>query len=126
MITEEKPVARWVGFRNRRSIIAYELGAKGAIWGGRAQYDVAVFYNDWTDILIPQILDNDPETGYSVRAARGCIDLTGGDATTYGIELSLFVLLTENWDINLGGSWTEAEYEDAATEKPPPVPEHVE
>jgi outer membrane receptor protein involved in Fe transport len=106
-----EPVARWVDY-DIEKLTAFELGSKGRFWGGRAQYDIAIFYNDWEDILMPQILDTDPETGYAFEQPEG-IDLTGGDASTYGIEASLFVILAENWDINLGGSWTDAKYDEA-------------
>jgi len=108
---EVEAVARVTDF-DIEKLTAYELGNKGKIWDGRAQYDVAVFYNDWTDILMPQIIETDPVTGYQFEQPEG-VDLTGGDATTYGIEMSLFVILTENWDINLGGAWTDATYDDA-------------
>lgn len=93
-------------------ITAYELGNKGTLWDERARYDVALFYNDWKDILMPQILDADPETGTPFEQPEG-VDLTGGDATTFGVEVSLNLFLTENWSVDLGGSWTKAEYDDA-------------
>jgi len=94
------------------SLIAYELGNKGTIWDGRAQYDVALFYNDWADILMPQILDQNPESGRQFEQPEG-VDLTGGDATTFGVEASLNIILTETWDTNFGGSWTSAKYDEA-------------
>ena len=108
---ESVPVARITDF-DIESITAYELGNKGTLWDGRAQYDISVFYNDWTDILMPQLIENDPVTGYPFEQPEGA-DLTGGDASTYGVEMSFDIILAENWDIRLGGAWTEAEYEDA-------------
>jgi len=93
-------------------ILAYELGNKGEFMEGRGQYDIAVFYNDWTNILMPQIITTDPDTGRAFEQPEG-VDLTGGDATTYGAEVNLKLILAENWDIDLGGSWTKAQYENA-------------
>jgi len=105
------PITRVTDF-DIEELTALELGNKGTIWDGRAQYDIALFYNDWKDILMPQILDTDPETGLPLEQPEG-VDLTGGDATTYGVEVSLNVILADNWNVNLGGSWTKAEYDDA-------------
>ncbi len=91
---------------------SYELGSKGSFWDGRAQYDVALFYIDWTDILTPQVTEIDEETGLRFDQPTG-IDTTGGDATVYGIETSWQFLLSEAWSIDLGGSWTDATYDDA-------------
>ncbi|MDP6651645.1 MAG: TonB-dependent receptor, partial [Gammaproteobacteria bacterium] len=111
LIKRELPVAVVTDF-SIEELTAFEVGNKGTIGDGRAQYDLAIFYNDWVDILMPQILDTNPETGLPFVQPEG-VDLTGGDATTFGMEASLNVILTENWDISLGGSWTEAEYDDA-------------
>jgi len=105
------PVARVTDF-DIEELTAYEIGNKGSFWGERARYDVALFYNDWTNILMPQIIENDPVTGLPFEQPES-VDLTGGDATTYGIETSLFIILGDNWDMNVGGSYTKAEYEDA-------------
>jgi iron complex outermembrane receptor protein len=93
-------------------ITAFELGNKGTIADGRARYEVALYYNDWNDILMPQILDVDPASGLIFEQPES-VDLTGGDATTWGAEVSLSLILADNWDINLGGSYTNAEYDKA-------------
>ena len=93
-------------------ITAFELGNKGTIAEGRARYDIAVYYNDWKNILMPQILDIDPASGLPFEQPES-VDLTGGDATTWGGEISLSIILTDNWDLSLGGSYTQAEYGNA-------------
>ncbi|MBT8442625.1 MAG: TonB-dependent receptor plug domain-containing protein [Gammaproteobacteria bacterium] len=105
------PVTRVTDF-DIEELLAYEIGNKGTFWGDRARYDVALFYNDWTNILMPQILENDPVTGLPFEQPES-VDLTGGDATTYGIETSLAMILTDHWDLSVGGSYTKAEYDDA-------------
>jgi iron complex outermembrane receptor protein len=87
-----------------------ELGSKGTF--DRAQYDVAIFYTDWTNILLPQVIEVDPVTGLPFDQPTG-VDQTGGDATVYGIEASTRILISEHWSTDLGFSWTEAEFDDA-------------
>ena len=106
-----EPIARVTDF-DTEQLTAYELGNKGTFLDGQVRYDVAIFFNDWSDILIPQIISNDPDTGLAFEQPEG-VDLTGGDATTLGVEVSLDITVTENWGVNLGGSWTDAEFDDA-------------
>ncbi len=100
-------------------ITSFELGNKGTLWEGRVRYDIALFWNDWTDILIPQLISIDPNTGLEFEQPEG-VDLTGGDATTWGVEATVDIAVTElfgreigDWLINAGGSWTDAEFDDA-------------
>jgi len=105
------PVDRIIEF-DVEELTAYEIGNKGSFLNDRARYDISVFYNDWKNILTPQILDTDPETGLPFEQPES-LDTTGGDAETYGVEISMQVILAENWDVSLGGSFTKAEYTDA-------------
>ena len=97
----------------KEELFAYELGNKGTFWGSRAQYDIALFYNDWKDILIPQFFATTtlPDGVERPFVQPEAVDQTLGDGHTYGIETSITVLLADNWEVNLGGSWTEAEYD---------------
>jgi iron complex outermembrane receptor protein len=90
--------------------LTYEIGSKGSFWADRARYDVALFYTDWTDILLPQVFETDPETGFPFDQPTG-VDQNGGDATVIGIEASLRFLLSDNLSVSLGGSWTDAEFD---------------
>ncbi len=92
--------------------ITYELGFKSVSEGGRLQGDLAVYFIDWTDIVIPQViteLNGMPVTPFS-------LDVNAGDASVVGTELSLATRLTENWRALLGASWTDAEYDNALVE----------
>ncbi len=109
--TVDKDVIRIFSFDVEKNT-TYELGAKGSFLDRRGTIDFAVFYTDWTDILIPQIFSSDPETGERFDQPTG-INTTGGDATVVGFETSLRFILTENWDFSMGLSWTDAEFTDA-------------
>lgn len=92
--------------------ITYELGFKSVSDGGRLQGDVAVYFIDWTDIVIPQVItevNGMPVTPFS-------LDVNAGDASVMGAELSLAARLTNNWRASLGASWTDAEYDNALVE----------
>jgi iron complex outermembrane receptor protein len=93
--------------------ITYELGFKGISASGRLQGDLAVYFIDWTDIVIPQVVteleDGTPVTPFS-------LDVNAGDASVVGAELSLAASLTDRWSALLGVSWTDAEYDDALIE----------
>jgi iron complex outermembrane receptor protein len=89
----------------------FELGSKGSFWDGRANYDLALFYTDWTNILLPQVIEIDPETGLPFDQPTG-VDQTGGDATVYGLETSFRFLLSEHWTADFGGSWTDATFDE--------------
>jgi iron complex outermembrane receptor protein len=92
--------------------ITYELGFKGVSGGGRLQGDLAVYFIDWTDIVIPQVVDElngVPVTPFS-------LDVNAGDASVLGAELSLAARVTDRFSAILGASWTDAEYDHAAVE----------
>lgn len=89
--------------------ITYELGFKGASAGGRLQGDLAVYFIDWTDILIPQVFTE--ANGFPVTPFS--LDINSGDASIVGAELSLAARLTGNFRALLGASWTDAEYDNA-------------
>jgi iron complex outermembrane receptor protein len=90
---------------------SYELGTKGTYLGGRLQSDIAVFYIDWTDIVIPQLQDTD-DNGVPL-AATLALDKNAGDATVMGLEASFAYAFTESLTGNFGFSITESEFDNA-------------
>lgn len=91
----------------------WEVGFKGRSADGRLQTDLAVFWIDWRDIVIPQVINDidgqQPNPPFS-------LDVNAGDATVYGIEAALAAQLTDGWRATLGASWADAEYDDAQAE----------
>lgn len=90
----------------------YELGAKAAAADGRMRGDLALYFIDWTDIVIPQVitqLDGVPVTPFS-------LDVNAGDASVLGAEASLSAQLGAGWRASVGASWTQAEYDRALVE----------
>lgn len=92
---------------------SYEAGMKRSLWDGRAYLDVSVFFLDWTDIIIPTVFDPDGDEGPSAPVG---VDDNAGSAHSQGIEAQLSVALTDALTLGLGGTWNEAEYDDAQIE----------
>ena len=98
MVKEFDPETNWT----------YELGTKGTFADGRVQVDGAVFYIDWTDIVIPQSDDSFvPVATFSQNA---------GTAEVTGLEFSIQALLSEELSFNGGFSYTDSEFKDAKIE----------
>ncbi len=91
----------------------FEVGYKGRSAGGRVQSDFAVFYIDWRDLVIPQVIT---EIAGQQTNPPFALDVNAGDATVYGAELALTAQLSRGWRATLGASWADAEYDDAAAE----------
>ncbi len=83
---------------------SYEFGTKGLFMDGRAQFEAAVFYNDWEDLQVPVVVT--PQ----VRAL-----VNGGTGVTKGFEAGFTVSPVDGWTLNFTGAYTDAEFtEDVA------------
>ncbi len=91
----------------------FELGWKQRSGSGRVQSDLALFYIDWTDIVIPQVIT---EVEGQVVNIPFSLDVNAGDATIYGVELAVAAQLSEGWLVSVNGSWADAQYDDAVAE----------
>jgi iron complex outermembrane receptor protein len=90
----------------------YELGVKSIANEGRLYSELAVYFVDWTDIVIPQVItefNGQPVIPFS-------LDVNAGDASVLGAELSVTAQLSAGWQAILGASWTDAEYDHALVE----------
>ena len=93
---------------------SFELGVKGTYMGGRLSTDIAVFFIDWTEIVIPQLFNVDPN-GVALTQPLG-LDTNAGDASVFGLEASFAYAFTDNLTGNLGFSLTNSEFDDAEIE----------
>jgi outer membrane receptor protein involved in Fe transport len=84
----------------------YELGYKASLLDRRAQFSGAAYYIDWKDMALSQV------------DATGSIPFIAnvGDARIYGVEGNLDTLLSDNWELSIGGSLISAEL---AQDQPP-------
>ena len=100
---------------DEEKILSYELGAKGTTADGRLRYDLAMYMQDWTDIIIPQIFQNDPITGDPLEQPEG-FNTNAGDATVWGWEVQGDIAFTETVFGGFGVSFTDAEMDHAQLE----------
>jgi iron complex outermembrane receptor protein len=90
--------------------LSYELGTKARLAGGRVQLEADVYYIDWTDIVIPQIIS---EVNGQPIITPTSFEINAGDATIQGIELSITAAVTDRLIINAGASFSDAEFDEA-------------
>lgn len=83
-------------------IYAYEVGVKSMLLDGRVRFNVAAFTYDYEDLQVfaSDIIDGIP-TGVLQNAA---------EAEVTGLEVDINALITENFQVDLGLSWLDAEF----------------
>jgi iron complex outermembrane recepter protein len=81
-------------------IDAYEIGYKGSFADGRTSLSASLFYYDYTDFQVAQIIGLASAT------------VNAGDAEVTGAELELSSTLNENWHVNGSVTWLDTEYGD--------------
>ena len=89
-------------------ITAYELGIKGYTPDRRIRMDMAVFFNDWRDIVLRQLTMTDPVSGLQFRQPQG-LNVNSGDAHVFGWELTTDVGLTESLTSRLTVGYTNSQ-----------------
>jgi len=88
--------------------VTYELGYKAALLDGNVIIDTAIFYIDWNDIVLPQIItevNGTPIVPTSVSANLG-------DASIAGIEFGLISSITETLDGGFNISYNDGQFDD--------------
>jgi outer membrane receptor protein involved in Fe transport len=96
------------------SIISYEVGLKGVgvVLDRQVGVDLAVFYNDWKDIVLRQLRDVDQETGLGYSQPTG-FNVNAGSAHVIGAEANMQVAFTDELSGNLTFGWTDAKIQNA-------------
>lgn len=96
------------------SIWDYEIGAKVAFLDQKVAINAAVFYIDWSDIQVDRPIE-DNVTGNP----EGVFIVTNGkDAHSYGIEADVYITPGAGWEIILGGSSVNAQYDNGTIDSP--------
>jgi iron complex outermembrane receptor protein len=90
------------------TVKSYELGLKGTAWDGRASYNLAVFYSDYSD---QQITRQQPTVTGSIASF---VD-NAGASTIQGVELEGAFAFTNNFSLTYGIGWTDAEFDEYNT-----------
>ena len=90
---------------NPEFIWSYEAGFKSMLAGGRARFNAAAFYYDYTDIQLLTIPDGAPPGTFpsviNVPKAR-----------VMGLEAELFMRLTENFEFSTAALLSDAEFRE--------------
>ncbi len=84
----------------------YEAGVKTSLLDRKLTVNATVFYIDWSDIQIDRAITS------MVAPPTQFIVVNGQDAHSYGIEADVYIRPTPDWDIILGGSLLEAQYDN--------------
>lgn len=90
---------------DEETLLAYEIGTKHTVHGGRAQLDVSAFYYDYTDLQVFTVAN----TG----ATPVQILTNAADAEIYGLDAEAILRATDRLDIRLGLGLLSAEYVNA-------------
>jgi iron complex outermembrane recepter protein len=83
----------------------YELGAKMGFADGRAQFNVAVFHADISDLQVPALA--------GTCSSRIAINVPESHST--GVEVELFAQPTDRFDFGISASYTESEIDTSVT-----------
>lgn len=100
---------------DEETIVTTEIGLKGTTSDGRLSLDMAVFHNDWRDIVIPQGLEGNPETGEEFTQPES-FNANAGDATVIGWELVANYLFTESFSARVSTSYQDAVFDSGRQE----------
>ncbi len=84
------------------SLLAYELGTKFSLFDNRINVDVSTYYQEWSDMVIPFLVEveNDQPTSQSFNA---------GDSVQMGIEADINIAVTDYLTTRVGFSWADSE-----------------
>lgn len=99
-----------IGSFDPEKITTTELGYKASFLGGWLRTDAAVFYSDWSDIVIPQVHEDLDGVPVSQPYALGA---NAGDATVLGFELGVDFRLSDRITGSVRGSIQDAEFDNA-------------
>ena len=92
-----------IGPYNPEKVDSYEIGLKSDLMDKRLRLNAAVFYNDYSDIQVDQLVyeNNNPSTRV----------LNAASAKIKGAELEMIAIPVDNLTINGSVSYLDAEYE---------------
>jgi iron complex outermembrane receptor protein len=86
------------------NLVNYEWGAKGSLWGGRLNFDVAAFYIDWSDIQQPLMVQGITGTG---APATLVAPINGESASGVGAEFALKVSPFSGLELTVACGWND-------------------
>jgi len=106
------PVAVVVEF-DPEDLLSYELGMKSEFLDRRLGVEFDLYYMDWSEIVIPQVLEAIDGRDILIPTA---FSINGGDASIKGAELAITAHPVAGLDLNLGVAYIDGKYDDAKIE----------
>lgn len=88
-----------------------ELGFKWDLWQGRALWNLAVYYQVYTDFHFQAESVEFRDVDGTVSLADPVVNVD--EVESYGLDTDITVLLAENWIMNAGLSYNQTEFSDA-------------
>jgi len=101
-------VAEDIGPYDPEQLDTIEGGMKAEFFDKRLRTNLAVFYNDYTDMQVVQNIT-------FPSGANSATITNAGAATTWGAELELTAVLLEGLEFNLSAAYLNAEYDEYDT-----------
>lgn len=98
------------GVFDSESLMSYELGMKAQLMDRRVALSLDLYYLDWADIVIPQVVSQ--IDGKDIVTPTG-VNVNAGDATVKGAEFSITARVSPGLDLNLGASYADPTYDRA-------------
>lgn len=98
------------GAFDAEELMSYELGVKAELLDRRVALEFDVYYLDWQEIVIPQVV---AEIGGRPIVTPTGINVNGGDASVKGAELSINARPVRGLDLNFALSWSDPVYDNA-------------
>ena len=93
-------------------ITTYEVGLKGYTPDRRIRVDMAMFFNDWRDIVLRQLIDHDPVTGLQFVRPEG-LAVNAGDTHIFGWEITTDIGITDNLSGRVTAAFTNSRLKNA-------------
>jgi iron complex outermembrane receptor protein len=93
-------------------ITTYEIGAKGRTSDGRVGLNLALYYNDWKDIVLRQTVEFDPISGLPLDQPEA-VNVNAADAGYFGFEIDTDIMFTENFTGRFSLAFADAEINNA-------------
>jgi iron complex outermembrane receptor protein len=97
---------------NSEELTSYEIGIKSTLANGDARINAAVFYNDYTDIIMTLNPCFDATPDPTDGPGPCALPINAGTAKVPGLEVELEWYVGDNWLFDASASWLDFEYKE--------------
>ncbi|MCC7256947.1 MAG: TonB-dependent receptor, partial [Gammaproteobacteria bacterium] len=93
-------------------LTTYEIGLKGYTSDRRLSVDMTMFYSDWSDIVLRQLIETSPVSGRQFEQPTG-LNVNAGDARVWGWEMQADLAFTDELTGRFTVGYTDSQLKDA-------------